>query len=78
MSEIKDGGPAAGEFKKKGELEVRYGGLTIRDAFALSALPAVIEICGGDTIRGSGTIEDYFARKSYAIADAMLRERDQS
>ena len=51
-------------------------GMTLRDWFAGQAIPAVIRQCAGDMAFGEreGTIEEYFARKAYEIADAMLAE----
>lgn len=52
-----------------------FSGASLRDVFAWQALPAIISTCAGDTRRGDETAEEMFARKSYAIADAMLAER---
>lgn len=43
-------------------------GMTLRDYFAAQALPALI---------ADGGLNSYLARDAYAIADAMLRERNQ-
>lgn len=56
-----------------------HGGMSLRDYFAGQALPAVIRQCFKDiNFNGwDGTPEEYFAHKSYALADAMLKERDK-
>lgn len=53
----------------------RHPGMTLRDWFAGQALPGVIAICSADTLRDGETSPQMFARKSYAVADAMLAER---
>lgn len=68
---MKDGGPAFGTFHKAGNCAVRQGGMTLRDYFAAKAMQA-----GISTLRsGEDFDEDEFARTSYNVADAMLRER---
>jgi hypothetical protein len=49
--------------------------MTLRDFAAITALPAVIVQCAEDYRDTSETIEQMFARKSYALADAMLAQR---
>jgi hypothetical protein len=51
------------------------GGMSLRDYFAAKALPAVIVQCREDTRNTGETLVAYFARKSYELADAMLKER---
>lgn len=46
---------------------------TLRDVFAAAAISGVVAVCGGDTRNDGETTEDYFARKAYGIADAMVR-----
>lgn len=54
-------------------------GMTLRDHFAASAIGAVIRQCAGDAAfgypEGVESMEQLFAQKAFAIADAMLRER---
>ena len=74
-----DGGPAfpIGEPETliDGTVQNGFYGMSLRDWFAAQALPAIIQVCAGDT-RGDGeTIAQLFARKSYGIADAMLEAR---
>lgn len=57
----------------------QYHGMTLRDWLAGQAISGVICQCARDS-RGRfpdepETIEGMFARKAYAIADAMLAER---
>lgn len=51
--------------------------LEIRDRFALAALPAVMQVCADDNdyIMTVETREEFYARKSFAIARAMMKER---
>ena len=50
---------------------------TKRDEIALAVLPTVVQVCAGDRPRevGTETYEQMFARKAYALADAMLAAR---
>lgn len=50
-------------------------GMSLRDWFAGQALSGVIRMCAGDTRREGETIDEYFARAAYEIADAMLEAR---
>jgi len=50
-------------------------GLNQRDWFAGKALHSVILICANDTREEGEARERMFARKAYAIADAMLEAR---
>ena len=50
-------------------------GMTVRDWFAGQALAGVIEACKEDTRAPGEPIEAMFARKAFAVADAMLKER---
>lgn len=51
--------------------------LTALDQIAIAALPAVIRQCAADTQFGliSETAEEYFSRKAYEVARAMMKER---
>lgn len=60
-----------------GEHGTRLGGATMRDLFAIAALPAVINNCIADTKKDGISFEDFFAKKSYELADAMLEARKQ-
>lgn len=50
-------------------------GMSLRDHFAAQAIPAIIERCGADHRMPHETITDYFARKAYEVADAMIIAR---
>ena len=54
-------------------------GMDLRDYFAASAIGAVIRQCAGDAAfgypEGVESMEQLFAQKAFAIADAMLAER---
>jgi len=56
-------------------------GMDLRDWFAGQALPAVIRQCANDAAfgypEGIDSIEEMFAVKSYALADAMLVARQK-
>ena len=62
-------------------LFMRDPGMTLRDWFAGQAIGAVIRQCASDGMLGFPdgvqTIEALFARNAYAIADAMLAERER-
>ena len=47
----------------------------LRERAALAALPGVIHACRHDTRRFGETMEQMFARKAWAIADAMCAAR---
>ena len=51
------------------------GGMTLRDYFAGQAVGSVMHLCARDTLAPGESIEAAFARKAYAIADAMLAAR---
>lgn len=82
MAERKDGGPA---FPLTAETALApvtnihgadvSSGMSLRDWFAGQALSGVIRMCAGDTRREGETIDEYFARAAYEIADAMLEAR---
>lgn len=69
---IDDGGPA---------FPVRHAsyspGMSLRDHFAGQAIGAIIRQCASDLnfSDGTETSEQYFARKAYEVADAMLIAR---
>ena len=73
MSTNKDGGPAfpVGETKFIAEC-----GMSLRDAMAIAALPAVIRCCAADNRPANETQDQMFARKAFSIADAMLKARE--
>ena len=54
---------------------ILQGGMTLRDYFAGQALGSVMHLCARDTLAPGESIEAAFARKAYAIADAMLAAR---
>ena len=47
---------------------------SVRDQFALAALPALIGLCVNDDRKGQ-TYEKYCAAAAYAFADAMMLAR---
>jgi hypothetical protein len=53
-----------------------YPGMTLRDYFAGQALTAVISVCQHDTRVEGETTREAFARKSFEVADAMIKARD--
>jgi hypothetical protein len=71
---IEDGGPAFPHMAADGHPDYRPG-LSRRDWFAGQALPAIIERCGADHRLPHEHITDYFARKAYEVADAMISAR---
>jgi len=84
MSEqAKDGGPAFPHpnfevYSEERKCWVETGsseGMSLRDWFAGQALAAVVSACRGDNLHGR-TLEQHFAMKAYALADAMLAARD--
>lgn len=75
MAEIETGGPAfPAEGGEASGLHPNPG-MSLRDYFAGQALPQVIHMCFADRRLDGETSEQMFARKAYAIADAMLTER---
>lgn len=91
MSAMDDGGPAfpvsvrrtekymdeAG-YGRARDVTVLAGGMTLRDYFAAKALPSVVAVAAGDTLLDGESQEQMFARKSYAVADAMLSARGET
>jgi len=76
---IEDGGPA---FPVLGNIGynsdwVSEDGMSLRDHFASQAIPAIIRQCASNLnfMDKTETAEQYFARKAYLIADAMLLAR---
>jgi hypothetical protein len=57
------------------DLDRDIRGMQLRDYFAATALPAVIEHCSGDTRKPGEVQADYFARLCYELSDAMLKAR---
>ena len=53
-----------------------HSGMSLRDAAALAALPAVIDVCKRDTCEPDETREQLFARKAFLIADAFIAARE--
>ncbi len=48
---------------------------TLRDRFAMAALPSVIAVCGRDTRDADVGYPQHCAAKAYEIADAMMEAR---
>ncbi len=63
-------------------LELTDPGMTLRDYFAVQALPAIYRQTAVDFDEGKISVEDVspnaMAREAYQIADAMLAERERS
>ncbi len=76
---IETGGPAfprSAQWSPDGQRVVRQQtGMTLRDYFAAKALQSVIMVCAHDTREPEQTLEQYFAKFSYELADAMLKAR---
>lgn len=75
---IDDGGPAFPRIERHADgAQTVYFGLSARDWFAGQAIGAIIRQCASDLQfrDGSETSEQYFARKAYEVADAMLAAR---
>ena len=50
-------------------------GMTLRDYFAGQAIGEIISFCANATRINNETEQEAFARKSYEIADAMIKVR---
>lgn len=76
MAKIKDGGAAFPHMMAEGHRDYA-GGMSLRDWLAGQAIGSVIRQCAQDlSMQSASTVpEEYFARKAYAIADAMLIAR---
>lgn len=78
-SEIDDGGfafPNPDVFRPDGQHAAGgHYGMSLRDWFAGQAVGAIISSFATDFREDGETIPQLFARKAYAIADAMLAER---
>lgn len=70
MSDRKDGGPA---FPQKEPLTDDWQGMALRDYFAAKAMAAMIST---SAMPWSSGCEDYVAVNAYAMADALLSERE--
>ena len=70
-----DGGPAFPMPEYRDIEGSRVWGISQRDWLAGKALQSVILTCANDTREEGETRERMFARKAYALADAMLEAR---
>ncbi len=63
-----------------GDSRYTVEGMSLRDWFAGQAISAIINRCSADPRPQHEALTDYFARKAYDIADAMLiaRQRGKS
>lgn len=75
MNESKDGGAAFPVVFEHAEATSEHEGMSLRDHFAAKALPPCMYICVNDTLNDGETRMEMFARKSYEMADAMLKAR---
>jgi len=55
------------------EVKVKYQGMTLRDYFAAKAMQGLLSRIGNDKIN----VHDVLAQRTYQIADAMLKAREQ-
>ncbi|GMB80495.1 hypothetical protein NN6n1_12770 [Shinella zoogloeoides] len=72
---IEDGGPAFPRTERYPDGEAHfYSGMSRRDWFAGQAIPAIIRQCASDLnfIDRGEKAEQYFARKAYQVADALI------
>lgn len=76
-TKIDDGGPAFPVNSPSGTPEYMpmRDGMTLRDAFALAALPALVTVCGNDTREPGQSLEQHIAKFAFDLADAMLAVR---
>ena len=74
MSKIEDGGAAFPAFARWSDGHMKYveTGMTLRDYFAAKAMQGMLAC---EMLRAT---EQEFSERAYAIADAMLRAREQS
>lgn len=58
-------------------IPLKEDAMDVRDRFALAALPAAMQVCADDNdyMMTAETREEFYARKSYSIARAMMKER---
>lgn len=71
----KNGGPA---FPTEGVVcrdGILYEGMTLRDYFAAKAMQGFVTSLG--IVHGTVPTDEDIARYSYALADAMLKEREE-
>jgi hypothetical protein len=55
---------------------IQYNGMTLRDYFAAKAMPAVPDQTAYN-MKPKESHEAYVSRRSYEMADAMLKAREQ-
>lgn len=60
-----------------GGLSMRDPGMTLRDWFAGQALTSTMRLVTGSESEAGETMAQTFARRAYALADAMLAERER-
>jgi hypothetical protein len=75
-SKVKDGGSAFPHPHQHG-FKPSEDGMSLRDWFAGTVLGGVIAATKSDTREPNETHEQMFARRAYALADAMLSARQQ-
>jgi hypothetical protein len=77
--EVKDGGAAFPHlnpnYDGNWDKEPQRGGMSLRDWFASQVVGHVIMATKSDTRENGETHEQMFARRAYAIADALLSAR---
>ena len=86
VEQINDGGPAfplpVEDQQCRSRFESSYGGMSLRDYFAAKALPAVYRDLWDDVRAGrNGCVTEEWrmgvALDAYALADAMLKAREE-
>lgn len=82
MSEINDGGPAfpvAYSNEADGPTVMPTRGMTLRDYFASKAMPVALDAAWRDEwcFDGFDSFDEMIASTAYAMADAMLAERNR-
>lgn len=71
MSKENNGGPAFPSY------DGAVLGVTLRDYFAAKAMASNLPLCRNDPREPGESYPEYVARMSYAVADAMLAEREK-
>ena len=77
MNKTNDGGPAFprdSHIDSASGLKVQQNGMSLRDYFAAKAMQGM---AGGMAGTGINEVQEEIAKRSYAIADAMLKARGE-
>lgn len=81
MNSYRNGGPAFpvardDVFPNTSEAGMPKPGMTLRDYFAAKAMP-IVPVQTAYNMKDKESHAEYVARRSYEMADAMLKERDK-